>query len=99
MHLQGYPELEELERKLDADYRRFSKTKSLRFNLAYAEGFEALTTASARFSFESGLVGEMHSEAGQLFSWHLIGGLRTRFGGIRHCGARGWVQKGTQRRA
>ena len=36
--------------RLDADYRRFTREKSLRWNLAYAEGFEALTTAVAHAS-------------------------------------------------
>ena len=51
----GYPKLEALEKELSDDYHRFTREKSLRFNLAYAEGFEAFTTASARFSFEEGL--------------------------------------------
>jgi hypothetical protein len=29
--------------ELDADYRRFSEQRSDRFNLVYAEGFEAMT--------------------------------------------------------
>ena len=33
---------------LEADYRRYSDERSLAFNLAYAEGFEAMTFALAR---------------------------------------------------
>ena len=68
----GFPRLEEFENALDADYRRFSETKSLRWNLAYAEGFEAFTTAGARFSFETGGNDGMHPAAADLFAWHLI---------------------------
>lgn len=38
-------EITQIEAELKADYRRFTKEKSLRFNLAYAEGFEAMTLA------------------------------------------------------
>ena len=78
IRLQGFPKLAEFEKILDADYRRFSKTRSLRFNLAYAEGFEALTTASARFSFERGVDPNMHPSVEALFQWHLIEELEHR---------------------
>lgn len=39
----GFPKLERLEKELADDYQRFTNTKSLRFNLAYTQGFEALT--------------------------------------------------------
>jgi len=39
--------LRRLEDDLANDYRRFTTTKSLRYNLAYAEGFEAMTLALA----------------------------------------------------
>jgi hypothetical protein len=65
------PDVQALEDGLEADYRRFSRTKPLRFNLAYAEGFEALTTATALFSFEKGF-GPMHPALADLFSWHLV---------------------------
>jgi predicted metal-dependent hydrolase len=68
----GFPKLRELEEKLDADYRRFTETKSLRWNLAYAEGFEALTTAAARFTFQVGANDQMHPAARDLFTWHLV---------------------------
>lgn len=67
-----------LEAELDADYRRFSETRSLRWNLAYAEGFEALTTAMARFSFESGTIDHLGPEARDLFRWHLLEELEHR---------------------
>jgi hypothetical protein len=69
----GFPKLRELEEELAADYQRFSKSKSLRWNLAYAEGFEALTTSVARYSFELDLNKDLHPQAVRdLMSWHLI---------------------------
>ena len=69
---QGFPRLDELEKELAEDYLRFSNTKSLRFNLAYAEGFEALTTASALFSFHHERLGDPGSPVADLFAWHTI---------------------------
>ena len=43
----GFSGLAKLEEELAQDYERFSRTKSLRWNLAYAEGFEAFTFAPA----------------------------------------------------
>ncbi len=78
IRLQGFPKLAEMEKALDADYRRFTKTKSLRFNLAYAEGFEALTTAVARASFERGADTKTHPAVAALYQWHLIEELEHR---------------------
>jgi len=75
---QGFPRLARLEADLEADYQRFTREKSLRFNLAYAEGFEAMTTASALFSFETGEIGRMHPAAADLFMWHLVEELEHR---------------------
>ncbi len=74
----GFPRLEELERELEADYQRFSETKPLQFNLAYAEGFEALTTAIARYGFATGKMERLRSPVRELFSWHLIEELEHR---------------------
>jgi predicted metal-dependent hydrolase len=73
----GFPELERFEREIEADYARFTRRRSLAWNLAFAEGFEAMTTASARFSLEMGLEG-MHPAARDLFAWHLIEELEHR---------------------
>ncbi len=78
IRLQGFPELASLEKSLSEDYKRFSKTRSLRFNLAYAEGFEALTTASARFSFERPTDQETLPAVSELFSWHMLEELEHR---------------------
>jgi predicted metal-dependent hydrolase len=78
LDLERFPRLPELEVKLADDYRRFSAEKSLRFNLAYAEGFEALTTAFAHFSFKMGVNPAMHPDVSELMSWHLIEELEHR---------------------
>jgi predicted metal-dependent hydrolase len=76
----GFPGLEALEAELDADYRRFSAERPLEWNLAYAEGFEALTTAAAHASFEAGLGmdGDLDPWFRDLISWHLIEELEHR---------------------
>lgn len=76
--LRGFPGLQALEDELEADYQRFTRTKSLRFNLAFAEGFEAMTTASARFAFESKQFEKMHPAAADLWNWHLVEELEHR---------------------
>jgi uncharacterized protein len=78
VRLHGFPRLEELEAALEADYQRFTETKSLRFNLAFAEGFEAFTSAMARFSFETQLVERLCPPARELFQWHLVEELEHR---------------------
>ena len=60
-----------LEDSLDADYRRFSNTKSLAFNLAYAEGFEAMTFALARSEMSVDDLDGAVPEWIDLISWHL----------------------------
>ncbi len=67
-----FPGLRALEEELDADYRRFSETKSLRWNLAYAEGFEAIISAAAIGTFEMGTNPDLHPVMDQFLSWHLI---------------------------
>ena len=66
-----------MEKRLEADYLRFSETKSLRFNLGYAEGFEALTTAIARFFLENGDRVE-GSPIGEMLLWHAVEELEHR---------------------
>jgi hypothetical protein len=91
----GFTALPALEAELAADYRRFSETRSLRWNLAYAEGFEALTSAMAHFSFEEGTVRRLSPAAQALFAWHLGEELEHRtvaFDVYAHvCG--GWVYR------
>jgi predicted metal-dependent hydrolase len=62
--------VQDLEDRLQADYRRFSTTKSLRFNLAYAEGFEAMTLALALTLLSSATDG-VDETWKSLIEWHL----------------------------
>lgn len=78
LRLSGYPDLEGLEEKLEADYLRFSRTRSLRFNLAYAEGFEALTTAFAVFVLENPDELADETPANELLKWHIVEELEHR---------------------
>ena len=71
------PELEglrEIEDQLKADYQRFTQTKSLKFNLAYAEGFEAATFAGGRVIFRNNVFDRLktiqNSDLLKLFIWH-----------------------------
>lgn len=61
--------LRAIEADLEADYQRFSKQKTLRFNVAYAEGFEAMTCAGA-------LASAVHDAfdalpGGEIWAWHM----------------------------
>jgi uncharacterized protein len=66
----GFEEVVKLEQQLEADYERFSKEKPLRFNLAYAEGFEAMTTVMACVFLEIDTSGWLPGPK-DLFQWHL----------------------------
>jgi len=74
----GFPKLEELEQELANDYERFSKTKSLRFNLAYAEGFEAFTMNLIRFMMEHQGFQHPESPIMQMWEWHFVEELEHR---------------------
>lgn len=64
-------EMRDLEDRLDADYRRFTDEKSLAFNLAYAEGFEAMTFSLARSSMTLGAGSTLDASWSELMGWHL----------------------------
>ena len=67
-------DLQTIEDRLDADYRRFNISKSRRFNLAYVEGFEAMTCAMALTSIAEAEAGRSTLSPGawgQLWGWHL----------------------------
>lgn len=70
-------EVRRLEEELDADYRRFTKEKPLRWNLAYAEGFEAFTTAMARV-FVDADKSRWNPAVLDLYLWHLVEELEHR---------------------
>jgi predicted metal-dependent hydrolase len=58
-----------IEQDLEADYQRFTRDESLRFNVAYAEGFEALTCGLALASAEHRAFPRL--PAADLFAWHM----------------------------
>lgn len=66
----GAEAMRELEDGLEADYRRFTDTKSLAFNLAYAEGFEATALHAAR-SIRIVDTEVIDPSWGDLWYWHL----------------------------
>jgi predicted metal-dependent hydrolase len=70
MRLEGYPKLAMFEAELEADYQRFSKRRSLQFNLAYAEGFEALTQQVAKYWLTSERF-STDSPIEDMILWHL----------------------------
>ncbi|HIE89496.1 MAG TPA: metal-dependent hydrolase [Pseudomonadales bacterium] len=78
IRLDGFPELELLEKELSDDYHRFTKTKSLRFNLAYAEGFEALTMNAVKNMMEPNGFGEDLPVFLQMVEWHFVEELEHR---------------------
>lgn len=74
----GFPKLALLERELEDDYQRFTKTKSLRFNLAYAEGFEALTMNVIKYMMEPNGFDDPESPIMQMWEWHFVEELEHR---------------------
>jgi len=73
MYDAGYDQYIEHEKAYAADYARFLAEKSLKFNCAYSEGFEALGSASARAFFEEfdDLFEGADAEAADLWKWHI----------------------------
>jgi len=69
----GYPGIKALERQYFADYSRLLKTKSLRFNLAYSEGFEALSALPVDLYFQDfdEFWSESDPKAVAMWKWHL----------------------------
>ncbi len=63
--------MRDLEDRLDADYRRFSEEKSLAFNLAYGEGFEAMTFSLARSDMDAAAPQRTVPGWADLIAWHL----------------------------
>jgi uncharacterized protein len=68
-----YPAMVALEKALAGDFRSFFQKKSLRFNLAYAEGFEAMGSGNAAIFFEVLPLLERSADpkALELWKWHL----------------------------
>lgn len=78
--------------ELDADYHRYNDTKSDRFNLVYAEGFEAMTCAMAMSMFDrtasgNSKFGGRFGEWQKLWAWHAAEEIEHRtvaFGAYEH---------------
>lgn len=66
------PVLAALEAEVDALLKRWSAEKSLRFKLAYAEGFESMTSAGARTQMEIGMFDHMKEPIRGLMFWHIM---------------------------
>ncbi len=65
-------ELRAIEQAQDADYQRYTREKSLRFNVVYAEGFEAMTCSSALAMAEAGNFEEgAKLPGGEIWGWHM----------------------------
>jgi predicted metal-dependent hydrolase len=70
----GYDGMADFEGAYAADYARFLRDKSLRWNMAYCEGFEALGSSTAQMMvdgilFES--LGQSDPRPVELWKWHL----------------------------
>ncbi|MFT3922287.1 MAG: metal-dependent hydrolase [Myxococcales bacterium] len=78
VRLPPMPALERLEAEFEADCQRFTRTRSLRFNLAYAEGFEAFTVGFALFCLEGGWLEHLRPGPRELIEWHLLEELEHR---------------------
>jgi predicted metal-dependent hydrolase len=73
LRAQGYEGLKPLEDAIEADYERFLKTKSLRFNLAYCEGFESMSASACEAWFEDygDLLEGADPVVADMWRWHL----------------------------
>ncbi|MBG6287017.1 metal-dependent hydrolase [Pseudomonas nitroreducens] len=73
LYRSGYAGMQELEKPYRDDYASFLENKSLRFNVAYCEGFEAMGSAAGQVFFEE--LDEYLEGADQaavdLWKWHL----------------------------
>ncbi len=63
-------DLVRIERELKADYEKFLKQESLAFNLAYAEGFEAMTCAAAMAGASNKSPVKISRGWDELMDWH-----------------------------
>ncbi|MDB5423255.1 MAG: hypothetical protein JWQ29_671 [Phenylobacterium sp.] len=70
---QGYEGMAEIEKAYADDYERFLKEKSLRFNCAYSEGFEAMSAIAVTSFFEEfdEFLEGADPQAADLWRWHL----------------------------
>jgi hypothetical protein len=68
----GFAKLGEIERGIAAEYEAFTRERSLLWNLAYAEGFEAMTAAQSRTQFDERVFERMTGPLRDLMEWHVM---------------------------
>ncbi|WOJ91909.1 metal-dependent hydrolase [Congregibacter variabilis] len=70
----GYRCVAKIEEKLAKDYAKLESRRSLRFNLAYAEGFESMALAIGEMLIEDReyLFGDSDSAVTSLILWHFV---------------------------
>ena len=70
----GYTCIEKLEEQLLADYTKFFQDRSLKFNVAYAEGFESMALAIGHMLVEhrQELFGGADPNVASLVLWHFV---------------------------
>lgn len=70
---QGYPELEKIEKQLAEELDEFLKNRSLKFLLAYADGFESLGAVSGCIWFEQSdaFLKDADPNMIALWKWHM----------------------------
>ncbi len=70
----GYTCIDGLEERLRRDYTNFSQNRSLKFNLAYAEGFESMALAIGHMLIErrEELFGGADPTVSSLVLWHFV---------------------------
>lgn len=72
---EGYPRMAEYEQVYERDYARFLDTKSLRWLLAYCEGFESIGSAVAHLWVDGGMDEQLGvtgpNPALEMWKWHL----------------------------
>lgn len=73
-----YAAFKGLEAELDAEFKAFSKEKPIEFNLAYAEGFESMTSAVTVAQLEMGMFDRSESPLAALAKWHVMEELEHR---------------------
>ncbi|MEQ9143179.1 MAG: metal-dependent hydrolase [Parvibaculaceae bacterium] len=70
----GYAAVSDMEDLLDEDYAKLGRDRSLRFNLAYAEGFESMALAIGHMLIEDRvyLFGDSDPDVATLVLWHFV---------------------------
>ena len=65
-----YPGVEKYEIEIKNQFASFLENKDLKFNIAYVEGFESLTSGMSVVALDGGMCSRGQGEAGDLFRWH-----------------------------